>query len=241
MAALPLATILAAMGVLEPSQAPMEVQRLGLQEAIQVALRNNLQVEIAQQARKVTQAGIPSAEGQFDWNLSASLQTSRTQDTTSFPVYPGVPSIPYNEVTTTRGGANGGSALDLASALPWGANADISWSPSYTYWRSVLLDPSGNPIPGATQNVPAPYSGSLTASYSQNLLQGAGREVSFAPVTLARRNGAAADYTFQLSIINLVAATESCTGAWSTPNGSWRARGPPWPWPRSTWPRTSCG
>jgi len=62
---------------------------------------------------------------------------------------------------------------------------------------------------GATNITPTPYPGTLSATYNQNLLNGFGREVTTAPLVVAQKNAKAADYTFQLAIINLVAATES--------------------------------
>ena len=84
---------------------PAEATRLSLQEAIRTSLQNNLQVEIAQQARQQTKAGILTSEGVFDWNLSASLQASQAKTGTLLVVWVLMlksSKLPWSLVMTTR-------------------------------------------------------------------------------------------------------------------------------------------
>ena len=69
--------LLVCCGLAAQAPAAGEAKRLSLREALQISLQYNLQVDIAQQAREATRAGIPIAQGPFDWNLSATLQAQR--------------------------------------------------------------------------------------------------------------------------------------------------------------------
>jgi len=185
---------------------PGAVKRLSLREALQISLQYNLQVDIAQQARIGTVAGIPVAQGPFDWTLSANLQTRRLDTAASGPLITGGPS--YKQTYTTY---NRGLTGDLNKNFAWGGNLDLNYSPSYSARQANIYNfyNPGN-FYGASGN---PYTASFTATYTQSLLQGLGTEVTLAPVTIARKNAEGADYTYQLAIINLIASTE--TDYWS--------------------------
>ena len=202
-----IATFAVCFGLVAQAPAP-DPSRLGLRQAIQIALQNNLQVELAQQARVQTTSGVLTSEGAFDWNLAASFQVQRQELGSSSPIAPGYPPLAYAETTYTRGGAQQGPMLDLARAFSWGGNLDVNYAPSYTAYRGSQLDASGNPMPGTGFGNPVPYTGTLTATYTQNLLQGFGRDVAMAPLVIARKNALGADFTFQQAIISLVSGTE---------------------------------
>jgi outer membrane protein TolC len=196
---------------LQPGQTPLAVQvkRLSLREALQTSLQYNLQVDLAQQARVVTQAGIPVSEGPFDWNLSATAQAQRLENAIESPT--GLKTSPYVETDTT--GYSRQLIGDLNKNTIWGGNLDLNYSPSYNYQRGSYdnYTPLAGPTPGV--NTPyttvTPYSGTFTATYTQSLLQGFGTEVTTAPVVIAKKNAESADYTFQLAIITLTASTEA--------------------------------
>ena len=198
----PMLLVCGSLAAQDPAAAP--VARLSLREAIQTSLQNNLQVEIAQQAREVARAGITSSLGAFDWNLSATAQASRMDGASTSPVGAKT-AAPTTQTTTTY---NRTLTTDLNKAFVWGGAIDFKYLPVYSYSRGAYLD---YPAAGQTTSWTGttPYYGSLSATYTQSLLQGFGREVTGAPLVIARKNSAAADYTFQLAIINLVADTES--------------------------------
>lgn len=204
MAAQPMVTVLLVSCALGAQTPEPVVRDLTLQDAIRTAVANNLQVEIAQQARIQARGGALAGEGVFDWNLSASVQGSHAKAETSLPLYAGFPALPYQSLTENRSGS-----FDLQKVLPWGATFEVNESPSYTYWHNVLLDTTGRPVPGGESINGAPWSGQLTVTYHQNLLQGAGTEVATAPLVIARRNAESADATFRLSVIGLVSQAES--------------------------------
>jgi outer membrane protein TolC len=182
--------------------------RLSLQDAIRTSLQNNLQVSLAQETRNQTVAGILTSEGAFDWNLSGGLMVNRTDLASATPVYTVAPSVPFAGTFFTRGGPGQGPELDLAKAFTWGGSLDVNYNATYQAYRASVTDAAGNPIPGTAFNNPVPYNATLSATYAQNLLQGFGREMATASLVIACKNGQAADYTFQQTIINLVSTTE---------------------------------
>lgn len=188
-----------------PAPAP-EAKKLSLQEAIQISLQNNLQVEIARQTRAVTYSGIMINEGTFDWNLAAGLQISRIETASQSPATPLTAPVHYEGVQWNRGGANG-SLVSLSKNFVWGGSMSMSYDPNYSQQKNWdLVD--GQKVKDSSFENPFPYSGSFSAKYSQNLLQGFGRAITEAPLTVARKNAQVADLTFQQSMINLVAQTE---------------------------------
>lgn len=70
------------------AQAPVsgQAKRLSLRDALQTSLQYNLQVDIAQQTREVTRAGIQINQGPFDWNLTATAQAQRLDTAASGPI-----------------------------------------------------------------------------------------------------------------------------------------------------------
>jgi outer membrane protein TolC len=176
-----------------------QAKPMSLREALQIALQNNLQVEIAQQARVQTQAGVQTNLGTFDWNFNASAQTSRTKSASNS-------TSNAQPQTTNTTNTNRSLTLDLAKAFQWGGNLELNYAPAYTYESGFINGaPSGFNGAFTSDN---PYNGAFFAKYSQNFLQGFGQEVTTANLVIARKNAEAADYTFQEAIITLVAQTE---------------------------------
>ena len=178
-------------------------KRLSLREALQTSLQYNLQVDIAQQAREETVAGIQINQGPFDWNLTASAQAQRLENANNTSA--GLKNTP--PITTTTTAYNRQLIGDLNKNFEWGGNLDLNYSPIYNYdTGSYSNNPTGYNGPFTTSY---PYAGNVTATYTQSLLQVFGREVTTAPLVIARKNADGADYTYQLAIINLMAATET--------------------------------
>jgi len=173
-----------------PAGAPT---KLTLQGAIETSLKNNLQVQISQETRDFTRAGVLNAEGDFDWNLSAGLTVTKNQDGIRYPDSSGA--------FVTQEGETLSRSLTLGStkAFDWGGNLSLSYAPKYSYSSGSLY----------TNNTTMPYDGNFSATYTQSLLRGFGRDVAGSRLIVARKSAEAADLTFQLAIINLVASTES--------------------------------
>ena len=157
---------------------------LTLQDSIQTAIKNNLQVSIAEQTRNLAKGQLLVAEGTYDWNLTGSVSDAKTQG----GAFPGAPAG-----TTFRRNAT----LGVAKPFVWGGAFSFNYSPTYS------MNPS-SPF-GSAQ----PYTGSVSATYSQNLLNGFGTAASSTNLIVARNGSKAADYQFQQSVISLVATIES--------------------------------
>jgi outer membrane protein len=170
------------------------VQPLSLQEAIRISLENNLQVEIAKEARAVSKANVDINEGAFDWLLTGNLQSSR-QEFASESSLTGVKTE----------GTSWNRSLTVGAQKPfsWGGNLQLGYAPYYSFQST------------ATTATTLPYGsggskgGGLTATYTQSLLKGLGREATASNVIVAKNGSKAADYQYQKAIIDLVASTES--------------------------------
>ncbi|MBI4913541.1 MAG: TolC family protein [Acidobacteria bacterium] len=191
------------------AQAPApESKRLSLQDAIVTALQNNLQVQISRETRSATQSGVLSAEGAFDWTLSSSLNWSRAESTTFRPAFTGAAPTKNESTTWSRTFSAG-----LAKPFEWGGNLSINYNPSYSFssGRIVngLTDSGGNVLGDRLTATAAPYTGTMSATYTQSLLKNFGRQVAESGAIVARLSAKSADFTFQKAIIDLVASTES--------------------------------
>jgi outer membrane protein TolC len=203
---IPILTV--AWSLVAQAPAPAESKRLTLQDAIVTSLQNNLQVQIAKETRASTVSGVLSAEGAFDWNLSSSLNWGK-QDYSSFrSAYAGAPPSQSDYTSWSRYFSAG-----LNKPFDWGGTFQVNYNPTYSYSAGKvvngLVDSNGNIIGDRTFNTAAPYTGTLSATYTQSLLKGFGREVTGSTLIVARLGAKNADFVFQKSIIDLVASTES--------------------------------
>ncbi|HXC16124.1 MAG TPA: TolC family protein [Holophagaceae bacterium] len=163
-------------------QADAGTVNLTLQDAIQTALKNNLQVSIAEQTRNLAKGQLMTAEGVYDWNLTGSVNDAKTQA----GAFPGAPAGTTFQRSLTVG---------AAKPFDWGGLFNFKYAPSY-YASSSF---------GSA----APYSGVISATYSQSLLSGFGTTASSSALIVARNGSKAADYQFKQSVIQLVATIET--------------------------------
>lgn len=175
------------------AQAPSNTKSLSLQEAIRISMENNLQVEIAKTTRAANAAGVDVAQGSFDWLLTGNAQASRQEFAT--------------ESSSTGDKVEGTSwnrELTVGAQKPfaWGGNLRLSYAPTYSSQSTNLPSSTARPYGSSA-------GGGLTATYTQSLLKGFGREATEANVIVAKKGSQAAEYQYQKSIIELVAGTES--------------------------------
>lgn len=185
------------------AQAPTNVKSLSLQEAIKISLENNLQVEIAKESRAATVASIFITQGAFDWTLLGNASTSRqVSATTQFSSNTGI--LQRTEATSWKRNLTVG----VQKPFEWGGTLQVNYNPVYSYSHGTLISPSTGAEIG-TFNTPYPYTGTVSATYTQSLLKGFGRDATAVNVIVAKKNSEAANYQYQIAIINLVASTES--------------------------------
>lgn len=175
---------------------------LTLQDAIQTAIKNNLQVGIAEQSRNLAKGQLLVNEGAFDWNLSASVNTSGFENH-AIGTY-GPSKIPYESDGNSW---NRSATIGVNKAFTWGGAFSFNYNPTYQNAASsgVL---GGVPFP-TSYSTQTPYNGSLSATYTQHLLNGFGTTASSANLIVARNGSKAADFQFKQSVIQLVATIEA--------------------------------
>ena len=171
---------------------------LTLQSAIETSLKNNLQVQIAVETRDFSRAGVLIEQGAFDWNLTGNLSLGRVQNAGKRQGFVGGPLL-----TTETTSFNRNLNLGASKPFTWGGNLSLNYAPTYSFTKGSV---NGSPVVPFSPN---PYGGSFNATYTQSLLKNFGRDATESRLIVARKSAQAADLTFQKTIIDLVASTES--------------------------------
>lgn len=180
------------------AQSPTGPVKLSLQEAIKTSLENNLQVQVALESRDYTKANVLLSQGAFDWTLNGNASYSSNKSTFENKRFStGGPLFSGDSTTDTKN-----LSLGVVKPFEWGGNFSLTYNPTYQSSTTNILG-------AGSSTTPTPYTGVLSASYSQSLLKGFGRKVTEANVIVAKKGAIAADYQYQKSIIDLVASTES--------------------------------
>lgn len=99
-----------------------EPYELSLLDAVELALQNNLQVQVARFTPRSSFEGINGARGQFDPNLSLNIPQSFSRGTSPQTTQTSGADI------ITRQNVNGG--FTWSENLEWGTNYNVSWSAS---------------------------------------------------------------------------------------------------------------
>jgi outer membrane protein TolC len=191
-------TLLVCYGLVAQSPAPSGPVKLSLQDAIKTSLENNLQVQIAVEARDNTKAGILVSQGAFDWTLNGNASYGHTKSTFENKRFSTGGSLFSGDSTTDSKNLS----LGVLKPFEWGGSLAFNYNPTYQSSTTNLIG-----LGSSTTSTP--YSGTLSASYTQSLLKGFGRSVTEANVIVAKKGAISADYQYQKSIIDLVANTES--------------------------------
>ena len=175
-----------------------DASHLTLQDAIETSLKNNLQVQISAQTRETAKANLLYNAGAFDWLITSGLTVSHSKSAFDNKFF-NAGSAPVSGSTTAD---YRNWTVGLSKPVEWGGTFQLNYNPSYSYTESNLV---GYP----TRTTTTPYTGSFSASYTQSLLRNFGRDAAASNLIVARYGSKAADYTFQLAVINQVASTES--------------------------------
>lgn len=171
---------------------------LTLQQAIEASLQNNLQVQIQKQTRETAKANFLANQGTFDWQLTSGLTISHSKSVFENKQF-NAGSAPISGSSTSD---YRNWTVGLDKPFQWGGNFQLNYNPTYSYNQSVLTGLG-------TVSTSTPYTGSFSASYTQSLLRNFGRETAASNLIVAQYGSKAADYAFQLALINQVATTES--------------------------------
>jgi len=175
---------------------------LSLRGAIQASLQNNLQVQIAKETREISGSATETiARGAFDLNLTGSLSLSHVESTST-----GIYSKSNPVLVTTEATTHGRTfTAGLSKPFEWGGTLSATYNPTYSNTSGTYIYGGTTYAYGTTD----PYTGTFSATYTQSLLKGFGREVTAANLIVAQKGTLIADYAYQKTIIDLVASTES--------------------------------
>jgi outer membrane protein TolC len=200
--------MLACLPVLAVPPAIPKAVPIGLEEAIRIALESNFQVGVAQATLDKNTAGIQVDRGRFDWTVAANGSLGHYDYASSAPVYTGGPTYQVNDTLKAKTWG-----LDLNKAFTWGGSLTFAYTPSYNYNKTTVINgaqaPDGTILGDYSYNTPLPWTGALTTTYTQNLLQGFGTKVTTANLVVAQKNAQAATLGFRQTVTNLISATES--------------------------------
>lgn len=191
-------TLFVAYGLVAQTPAAVEPRPISLQDAIAIALENNLLVQVAKETREGERTGVMTELGTFDWTLKSSLNWTRNEDASRTQPIPGGAFVTSDNTLWART-----FSLGTEKAFGWGGNLRLSYDPYYRFSKGSA---NGGPVTPFTTN---PYDGSLTATYTQSLLRNFGRAATESRLRVARKNAEIADFTFQRTIIDLVASIEA--------------------------------
>jgi outer membrane protein TolC len=161
-----------------PWPAPADVGdlRLSLREAVLLALKNNLDIAIANYNPKITAEGIIIAKAVFDPVASLTADANRTKVPTASVLSSGTQGL--GTLTTENRDLN----ASLVQQLPFGASYTLSLTNNRFDTSSAFAQPPNGINPS--------YKTFLTLSLTQNLLKNFGPDVNTAPIKIARNDQA---------------------------------------------------
>ena len=190
--------LLVAFSLVAQTAPKIDASHLTLQQAIEISLKNNLQVQISSEARDVIRAGVPINEGTFDWTLGSGLTLQHSRSTFDKSSVIGGPLMAGSSTSDARSWTVG-----LAKPVEWGGTFQLNYNPTYNTTEYNLAG-----TPSFNSGTP-PYTGLLSASYTQSLLRNFGRDATAVNLIVARYGSQASDYAFKLAVINQVVSTDS--------------------------------
>lgn len=193
-----LPTLMVSFGLVAQSPAPAGALRLSLQDAIKTSLENNLQVRVAVETRDYTKASVLVSQGAFDWTLNGSASYGHSKSAFDDKRFSTGAALLSGDTKTDSKNLSVG----VVKPFEWGGSFSMTYNPTYQSSTTNIFGASST-------TTSTPYSGVLSASYTQSLLKGFGRQVTEANVIVAKKGAIAADYAYQQTIIDLVATTES--------------------------------
>ncbi|NOZ77708.1 MAG: TolC family protein [Acidobacteria bacterium] len=179
--------VLPLQSVSTPLAAPGNVLTLSLDEAYELALKNNLDLQVGRYDVARANAGILSKTGIFDPQLSAGLNGDWARS-------PAATQLAGAEVTESR---NTRFTLGLNTLLPTGTALNVTTSASRgeTNSQFFFLNPRWNT--------------NLNVTIKQPLLNGFGTLVNRAGIVIARNNRAQSSAAFKLKVMDTLSQVEN--------------------------------
>lgn len=166
------------------AQAPAgPVLRLSMEEAIRLALENNLSLKVERMNPELSDLAIEQAKAAWTPNLTAAMNnSSRTSPISGF--FSGATDKLTNQSFSANVGAN--------QLLPWGANYNVTWDTSRTESNSIYSTP--NPAKAAN----------LGFSFTQPLLRNMKVDGARQQLVVSRMNREISDIDFRQSLLTTI-------------------------------------
>jgi outer membrane protein len=174
---------------------PTKLVGITLEQTIQTAIANNLDVEIANYAPAISQSILTQAEAQFDWLFFASAQYQDSIIPQAGQGFGGSTDFIRNK------SQNGNASVGFARQTNTGTTFEISNDIGYNDVDSSFFGVPPVPNPANTSNI--------ALSVTQPLLQGFGRDFNMAEINLARNAERSSVASLKLSLIDAAAETEN--------------------------------
>lgn len=167
---------------------------LTLEQTIQTAVANNLNVEVASFAPAISQSALTQAEAQFDWLFFASAQYQDSIIPQAGQGFGGSTSAIRNSSQTSDG------SVGVSRQLTTGGTIELSNSINYSNVDSSFFGTPPVPNPANSAN--------FGLSLTQPLLSGFGRDTNMAQINLARNAERSSVATLKSTLIDNAAETE---------------------------------
>lgn len=168
----------------EAVEQPLEVRegvlQLSLDQAIEIALRRNLNLVIERYVRRQRELGIEQTLGLYDLLTSATLAASDTENPTFSSI---------EAATSSSQSLNFG----VTQRVPTGGDVTIGWNGR----RREAVDPTQ---PG----IPVSYGSGFAFSYDQPLLRNFGRLANERPILLAQIDNRVSRETFEQQVTTTI-------------------------------------
>ncbi len=160
------------------------VLELGLYEAVEMALRHNLQVRIAAFTPDLQEESITSAKQRFDPTVTFTIPQQFNRS-----VSQGTNQLSGADVLTSEAISGG---FQFSQTLTYGTNWSIAWNSSRNVSNSSFS--TFNPRIGANLNL----------NVTQPLLRNFGKQVNQQPIIVAQNNFESSQEQFRLSVQNII-------------------------------------
>jgi len=172
--------VAAAQAGLPAGAPPAGVRRLTVEEAVQIALANNLGVQVARVDPRIEDLAVAQAQAAWFPTFSTTVQTAGT-DTPNASFLSGAlgPKTSDHRVTTNLG---------MGQTLPWGGTYSLGWDST----RSTTTNLFSNFSPQLRS--------SLALTYRQPLLRGFSIDTPRQQLQVSRKNREIADVTLRQSM-----------------------------------------
>lgn len=167
---------------------------VSLQEAIQLAVRNNLNAQIGSLQPAINEADIIAAESRFDAVVFGSVDWNKTDEQNIRPVVGGIPVNTGLSVRDDRAMQAG-----LRKNLTTGGRMELSTS----------MNRFGDASPGQALSPDPGYNSSIDLSINQPLLRGAGSEANLSGIRIAQNAHRSQIETYRQELLELVQGVEA--------------------------------